>query len=155
MELDLQSLFGLIWAQWHVVYTAVPIGWDPSTLPLPTAWTRIRGRYWSAKIDDISLWPPAQKHGFLYFLYPRPTKCFCSAHAFPFWSMSLIYVMAGISSICSYVHKRTQCNNRRISICWSLPCAQRTSKKEQYILVQLKLSTDSIRWRKQEKIIIM
>ncbi len=49
MELDLQSLFGLLW-------TAVFIGWE--TLPLPPSpriWAHIRGRYWSAKIDDISL----------------------------------------------------------------------------------------------------
>jgi hypothetical protein len=25
----------------------------------PGIWAHIRGRYWSAKIDDISLWPPA------------------------------------------------------------------------------------------------
>ncbi len=45
--------------------TAVLIGWewDPSTPPLPTRfWTHIRGR-WSAKIDDISLWPPVFTHG--------------------------------------------------------------------------------------------
>jgi len=36
----------------------------------------------------------------------------------------------------AYTNYITQCNNRRISI-WSLPCARRTSKKEQYILVQL------------------
>ncbi len=45
IELDLQSLFGL-----HVC-TAVLIGWDP----FPRIWAHIRGRYWSAKIDDISL----------------------------------------------------------------------------------------------------
>jgi len=56
MEVDLQSLFGL-----HVTsYAVVLIGWDPATpAPFPRIWTRItRGRYWSAKIDDISLWPP-------------------------------------------------------------------------------------------------
>jgi hypothetical protein len=36
MELDLESLFGL-----HV--------------PPPRIWAHIRGHYWSAKIDDISL----------------------------------------------------------------------------------------------------
>ncbi len=30
------------------------MGWDPAT---PRSWAHIRGRYWSAKIDDISLWP--------------------------------------------------------------------------------------------------
>jgi hypothetical protein len=40
MELDLPSLYGLL-------CTAVLIGRDPATPP--------RGRYWSAKIDDISL----------------------------------------------------------------------------------------------------
>jgi hypothetical protein len=45
MELDLQSLFGLL-------CTAVLIGGDPATPPRPRI---TQGRYWSAKIDDISL----------------------------------------------------------------------------------------------------
>jgi hypothetical protein len=51
MELDLQSLFGL-------QHTALLSGLDPATPPPPThprIWAHIRGRYWSAKIDDISL----------------------------------------------------------------------------------------------------
>jgi hypothetical protein len=48
MELDLQSLFGFL-------CTAVLIGLDPATPPFPRIWAHIRGRYWSAKIDDISL----------------------------------------------------------------------------------------------------
>ncbi len=48
MDLDLQSLFGLM-------CTALLIGWDPATLP-PRIWAHIRGRYWSAKVDDI--WVP-------------------------------------------------------------------------------------------------
>ncbi len=52
MELDLQSLFGLL-------CTAVLIGRAPSTtLPLPHIWAHIRGRNWSAKIDDISGFDP-------------------------------------------------------------------------------------------------
>jgi hypothetical protein len=47
MELDLQILFGLL-------STAVLIGRDPATPP-PRIWAHMRGRYWSAKIDDISL----------------------------------------------------------------------------------------------------
>ncbi len=27
-----------------------------------TTWAHVRGRYWSAKIDDISLWPPGTVH---------------------------------------------------------------------------------------------
>ncbi len=27
-------------------------------LPPPRIWAHLGGRYWSAKIDDISLWPP-------------------------------------------------------------------------------------------------
>jgi hypothetical protein len=50
MELDLQSLFGL-----HV--HSCTHCCDPAT-SLPRIWAHIRGRYWSAKIDDISLWPP-------------------------------------------------------------------------------------------------
>jgi hypothetical protein len=49
MELNLQSLFGL---------PVLLIGWDPATSPLPRIRAHIRGRYWSATIDDISLWPP-------------------------------------------------------------------------------------------------
>ena len=51
MELDLQSLFVLL-------CTVVLIGWEPETLSLPSIWAHKRGRYWSAKIDDISLYPP-------------------------------------------------------------------------------------------------
>ena len=50
MELDLRSLFGLL-------CTAVLIG-IVLLPPFPRIWARIRGRYWSAKIDDISLLPP-------------------------------------------------------------------------------------------------
>jgi hypothetical protein len=42
IELDLQSLFGLL-----CITTETP---PPSRI-----WAQIRGRYWSAKIDDISL----------------------------------------------------------------------------------------------------
>ncbi len=54
MELDLQCLFGL-----HV-YTVqmCSLAETPHPPPLPRIWAHIRGRYWSAKIDDISLWPP-------------------------------------------------------------------------------------------------
>jgi hypothetical protein len=45
---DLQSLFGSM-------CTAVLFGWDHT----PRSWAHIRGRYLLAKIDDISLWPPA------------------------------------------------------------------------------------------------
>ncbi len=39
--------------------TAVLIDWDPATPSLPPHWDSVlRGRYWSPKIDDISLWPP-------------------------------------------------------------------------------------------------
>ncbi len=51
IELDLQSLFVLL-------CTAVLIGCVPATPHYPRIWVHIRGRYWSAKIDDISLWPP-------------------------------------------------------------------------------------------------
>ncbi len=47
MKLDLQSLFGLL-------FIAVLIGWDPATPPLPRIWAHIRGRYWSAKIEDLA-----------------------------------------------------------------------------------------------------
>ncbi len=34
------------------------LNWNPATPPPPRIWALIRGRYWSAKIDDISLFPP-------------------------------------------------------------------------------------------------
>ncbi len=49
MELDLQILFGL-----HVHSCT---HWLRPRTPPPRIWAHIRGRYWSAKIDDISLWP--------------------------------------------------------------------------------------------------
>ncbi len=50
MELDLQSLFGLhVHSCTHWLRPRTP---PPST---PRSWAHIRGRYWSAKIDDIFL----------------------------------------------------------------------------------------------------
>ncbi len=46
MKLNLQSLFG------HHVYSCTH--WPR---PPPRIWAQIRGRYWSAKINDVSLWP--------------------------------------------------------------------------------------------------
>ncbi len=52
MELDLQRF---IWAPCHVMCTAVLIVWDPATPSIPSNLVSyIRGRYLSAKIDDIS-----------------------------------------------------------------------------------------------------
>jgi hypothetical protein len=48
MELDLQSLFGL---QVHSCSRWLRLR-NP---PPPSIWAHIQGRYWSAKIDDISL----------------------------------------------------------------------------------------------------
>ncbi len=48
LNIELQRLFGLLCA-------AVLIGWDPATPPSPIIWAHLRGRYWSAKIDDIPL----------------------------------------------------------------------------------------------------
>jgi hypothetical protein len=50
MELDLQSFFGLL-------FTAVLIGGDPATPPPPlrSFGLMLQGRYWSTKIEDISL----------------------------------------------------------------------------------------------------
>jgi hypothetical protein len=47
MELDLQSLFGLnVHSSTH---------WLRPRNPPPRIWAHMRERYWSAKIDDISL----------------------------------------------------------------------------------------------------
>jgi hypothetical protein len=52
MELDRQSLFGL-----HVHSCT---HWLKPPTPLtPHIWAHIRGFYWSAMIDDISMWSPA------------------------------------------------------------------------------------------------
>ncbi len=48
MDLDLQSLFGLL-------CTAVLIGLDLATPPSPLIWAHTRGCYWSAKTDNFSL----------------------------------------------------------------------------------------------------
>jgi hypothetical protein len=48
MELDLQSLFGL-----HV--NSCTHWLRPRNSPSPRIWAHLRGSYWSAKIDDISL----------------------------------------------------------------------------------------------------
>ncbi len=55
MEVDLQSLFGL-----HIPWCAqlYSLAETPQLPSSPRIRTRIRGRYWSAKIDDISLQPP-------------------------------------------------------------------------------------------------
>jgi hypothetical protein len=49
MELDLTSLFALLYVQLY------SLAETPQPLPSPRIWAHIRGRYWSAKIDDISL----------------------------------------------------------------------------------------------------
>ncbi len=60
MEVELQSLFGL-----HVTWCAQPysLAEAPQSPPPPAFGLDIRGRYWSAKIDDISLYPPAAVGG--------------------------------------------------------------------------------------------
>jgi hypothetical protein len=57
MELDLQTLFGL--------HEHSSTNWprsqkfrNPPPPPPPRIWAHIRGRYWSARTDDISLCPP-------------------------------------------------------------------------------------------------
>ncbi len=52
MELDLQSFFGL-----HVQSCMYSVAKTPQC-PFPRIWAHVRGRYCSAKIDDISLRPP-------------------------------------------------------------------------------------------------
>ena len=51
MEVDLQSLFGL-----HVTWCAqlYSMAETPQLPPFPRIWTRIRGRYWSAKMPTFS-----------------------------------------------------------------------------------------------------
>ncbi len=49
--------------------TAVLIGWDP---PYPRIWAHIRGHYWSAKIDDITL--PCWEQEFAYIRASNSTN---------------------------------------------------------------------------------
>jgi hypothetical protein len=53
MELDLQSLFGSMCMHIAQLYSLV----ETPQPPPPRIWAQIRGRYWSAKKDDISLCP--------------------------------------------------------------------------------------------------
>ncbi len=62
MELDLQSLFGL-----HVHSCTHWLRPRNSPPPSPRIWAHIRRRYWSAKIDDISLQPPGFKVHFVLY----------------------------------------------------------------------------------------
>jgi hypothetical protein len=55
--------------------TAVLIGWDPQPPPPPCIWAFIIGRYWSAKIDHISLCSPDDQQWqdvLTFFLYEFP-----------------------------------------------------------------------------------
>jgi hypothetical protein len=49
----MQSLF------WLHVHSCMLIGLDPATSPPPAHLGAYTRALWSAKIDDISLWPPA------------------------------------------------------------------------------------------------
>jgi hypothetical protein len=55
MEVDLQSLFGLHVTLCEQLYS---LSETPQLPPPPAFGLLLRGRYWSAKIDDISLSPP-------------------------------------------------------------------------------------------------
>jgi hypothetical protein len=60
MEVDIQRLFGphVTWCAQLYSLAETPQTPPPSPPQSPCIGTRIRGRYWSAKIDDISLYPP-------------------------------------------------------------------------------------------------
>ncbi len=77
-ELDLQSLFGL-----HVRnYTH----WlRPCNPPPPSIWAHIRGRYWSANIDDISLWLPEaiSWNYILVIVVKKHHKLYTARNSFP------------------------------------------------------------------------
>ncbi len=54
--------------------------------PLPRIWAHIRGRYWSAMIDDIFLWPPGGRGAGAEFFACQQTykgngkSCCCQTH---------------------------------------------------------------------------
>ncbi len=56
MELDLQSIFRLHVQNCAQLYSLL----RPRNSPPPRIWAYIRGRYWPATIDDISLWLPVR-----------------------------------------------------------------------------------------------
>jgi hypothetical protein len=58
MEVDLQSCFGSMSRDVHSCTHWLRLRNSPPP-PSPHIWAHIRGRYWSTKIDDISLWTPA------------------------------------------------------------------------------------------------
>ncbi len=61
MEFDPKFIWALC------LRTAVLIGWDHRKPAPSRIWAHIRGRYWSAKIDDFCLWPPGDQ----LTLYPE------------------------------------------------------------------------------------
>jgi hypothetical protein len=112
MELDLQSLFG------PHVYSCTH--WlRPRTLPpSPRSWAHIRGRYWSDKIDDISLWPPA--------LYSSPVRT-CPMPITPPWHSLCPYFLARILVVFwlqfvqfLYVKMLCSISITKISAVWSI-----------------------------------
>jgi hypothetical protein len=58
MEFDLTKVY--LGSMCTVVL--IGFGCDPATPAPPRIWARIRGRYWSAKVDDISLSPLRKLH---------------------------------------------------------------------------------------------
>ncbi len=65
--------------------TAVFIGWDTAPPP-PRFWAHIRGRYWSANIDDISLWPPdIATNNHCLNTVRRPPHLYTDIVSIPWW----------------------------------------------------------------------
>jgi hypothetical protein len=59
---------------WTPVYSSTHWLLDPATPPSRRIWAHIRGRYWSAKIDEISLLRFAPKRG-IYLLKKTDDIC--------------------------------------------------------------------------------
>ncbi len=75
-KVDLQSLFGL-----HVHSCT---HWLHETRNSPRIWAHIRGHYWSANINDISLWSPACN---VLYLLLRATPLY--------GSLPLVFILMG------------------------------------------------------------
>ncbi len=71
MELDRHSLFGRHVTWCTQLYSLTETPQHPPPPPTPLIWTRIRGCYWSAEIDDISLWTPGL-HASIMIVYVPP-----------------------------------------------------------------------------------
>ncbi len=117
---------------------AVLIGWDTATPPSPRLWAHVRGCYWSAKIDDISLWPPVSAILFQVMIthptlqQPRttelaPSTCILRGKSFHYNNVnSQVQIVLYNNNNYSHIHlwyiiTKIQRLVSRFHICWLCP----------------------------------